>query len=86
MMSSVNKEFYFSLTSQYIFFPFSFLAALARTSSSGARGSLALIPDLSRETLSFSQLSMMLIIGLFVDVLYQGEEVLLIPSLPRMFS
>ena len=42
---------------------------------SGERGHLHLIPDFNWKGFSFSPLSMMLAFRLFIDVLYQVEDV-----------
>ena len=46
--------------------------------SSVKRAHLGTVPDL-RNALSFSTLSMMLVVGFFVPILYLGEEVPLYP-------
>lgn len=75
-MSSVNKDSFISSSSICIrFISFSYLIASAGTSTtmwnrSGERGHPGLTPHLKGETSSFSQLSMVVAVGSFVDALY----------------
>ena len=78
MVSSVNKDgFYFFLV-QWLFISFSCLIALTRNSitvlnRSDESGHSCLISDLQGKAFSISSLNR--ILGFFVDVVYQAEEV-----------
>ena len=52
---------------------------------SGERRYSCLDPDLSRKSLSFSPLNIMLVTGVFVDILYQIETVPSINTFLRVF-